>query len=196
MPRDILVVENFDIHAVPVNYQWSGYSTDSKEYKEMNFLKVGMDNLAVYICSEENGVALGDYLSKYVIKQPFIRDMEAIFSPGYDYWFFKAWEQAAQDYSELDEWVHKIVDLLVSSALIARFKVQETVYFSFSELALYEEKPLPRRLIQQMETICKDSLIAFCEQYYADYGDMKELLSIETGTWATSVIGRFVQMNK
>ena len=30
---------------------------------------------------------MGDYLSKYISRKNFIRDMETVFFPGYDYWF-------------------------------------------------------------------------------------------------------------
>jgi hypothetical protein len=188
-----IIPQDFSAEAVPINYLWSGYATNSAEFKEANFLKMDSNGLAIYVCSEENGVALGNYLSKYIIKQSFIRDMESVFSPGYDYWFFKAWEQAAPDYSELDAWVHNIVDLFVSSNLITRFKSSDTEYFAFSELTAYEEKPLPDVLIQRAETICNEALIAFCEQSYADYGDTEELSSMDVSSWGTEIIDRFIQ---
>ena len=193
MLNNILFPKEVDWNSVPVDYQWSGYSANSEDFKAINFLKIEADGLPVYICSSENGVALGDYLSKYIIKQQFIRDMESVFSPGYDYWFFKAWEQAAPDYSELDAWVHNIVDLFVSSNLITRFKSGDTEYFAFSELAAYEEKSLPDVLIQRAETICKAALIAFCEQSYTDYGNTEELSSMDVSSWGAEIIDRFIQ---
>ena len=195
MPTTI-IPKDFYVEAVPVNYLWSGYASNIAEFKEANFLKMDSNGLDIFICSEENGVALGDYLSKYIIKQQFIRDMESVFSPGYDYWFFKAWEQAAPDYSELDAWVHNIVDLFVSANLITRFKSGDTEYFAFSELATYEEKSLPDTLIKQAETLCKDAFIAFCEQSYADYGDTEELASMDVSSWGAEIIDRFIQAHQ
>lgn len=187
-----IIPQDFSAEAVPINYLWSGYATNSAEFKEANFLKMDSNGLAIYVCSEENGVALGNYLSKYIIKQSFIRDMESVFSPGYDYWFFKAWEQAAPAYSELDTWVHNIVDLFVYSNLITRFKSGDTEYFAFSELSTYEEKSLSDALIKQAETLCKDALIAFCEQSYADNGDTEELSSMDVSPWASNIIEQFI----
>ena len=191
-----IIPQDFSAEAVPINYLWSGYATNSAEFKEANFLKMDSNELAIYVCPEENGVALGNYLSKYIIKQSFIRDMESVFSPGCDYWFFKAWEQAAPDYSELDAWVHNIVDLFVSSELISRFKSGETEFFAFSELATYEETSLPDALIKQAETLCKDALLAFCEQSYADYGDTEELSSMDVSPWASNIIEQFIHSHQ
>lgn len=188
-----IIPQDFSVETVPIDYLWSGYAADSEQFKETNFLKINTSGACTYICSEENGVALGDYLSEYILKQPFIRDMESVFSPGYDYWFSKAWEQASPEYSELDIWVHNIVDLLISSDLISRFKSGNTEYFAFSELATYEEKSLPDALIKQAETLCKDALIAFCEQSYADYGDTEELSSMDVSSWGAEIIDRFIQ---
>ena len=192
MPTTI-IPQDFPEEAVPIDYLWSGYAADSEQFKKTNFLKIDTNGASIYICSEENGVALGNYLSEYIFKQPFIRDMEAVSSPGYDYWFFKAWEQATPDYSELDTWVHNIIDLFVSSELISRFKSGDTEFFVFSELAAYEEKSLPDVLIQRAETLCKAALITFCEQSYTDYGNTEELSSIDVSAWGAEIIDRFIQ---
>ena len=191
-----LIIASFIEDLVPINYQWSGYSSNREEFKKMNFWRTDIQGVPTYICSEENGVALGEYLSKYIFKAPYFRDMESVCSPGYDYWFFKAWEQATPDYSELDIWVHHIVELLVSSELVARFTVSNTEYFAFSDLAMYEVDPLPEVLILQVERICKDDLLAFCEEYYADYGSADELSSIDVSPWAAGIINQFIQSHK
>lgn len=191
-----LVAEDFSAEAVPIDYLWSGYAADSEQFKETNFLKLDSSSASTYICSEENGVAPGNYLSEYIFKQQFIRDMESVFSPGYDYWFFKAWELADPGYSELDTWVHNVVDCLISSDLITRFESGGKEFFAFSELSLYEEKPLPDTLIRQAETLCKDALIAFCEQSYADYGDTEELSSLDVSPWASNIIEQFIHSHQ
>ena len=191
-----LIAKSFNEDEVPINYQWSGYSANCEEFKKINFLKIDIQGISTYVCSEENGVALGDYLSKYIFKSPYFRDMESVFSPGYDYWFFKAWEQAQPNYSELDVWVHHIVELLVSSDLVARITVGNTEYFAFSNLTIYEEKALPDAVVLQGEKICKEDLLEFCEQSYADYGNADELSVVDVSPWAADIIKKFIQSHK
>ena len=194
--NNIVIPEFFDENSVPVDYQWSGYSTDSKEFKETNFLKINIDGLPTYICSEENGVALGDYLSKYIFNQPFFQDMETVFSPGYNYWFFKAWEQSLPEYSELDSWVHQLVDLLISAGLIVRFESANTTYFAFSDLSAYEDQPLPDHLINEAKRICEKALVAFCRQSFTEFGSIEELLNLDIGAWAAQIIGTLVDAHR
>lgn len=196
MSNVFLVSESFENDAVPIDYLWSGYAADCEQFKETNFLKIATSGLPIYVCSEDNGVALGEYLSEYILKQHFIRDLESVFSPGYNYWFSKAWEQASPGYFDLDTWVQSIVDLFVSSNLIARFKSDGTEFFAFSELATYEENLLPDTLISQAEAICKDALIAFCEESYVDYGDTEELSSMDVSRWAQNIIEQFIRSHQ
>lgn len=186
------IPEHIDWDTVPVDYQWSGYSSNCDEFKCANFLKVDTVKLPVYICSFENGVALGDYLSTYIFRQDYIQDMEAVFSPGCNYWFYKAWEQGAPQYEELDPWVHHIVELLMDSDLITLVQQGDASYFVFSDLATYESAALPTSLIDAAKTICEQELTAFCQQSLDDCGSTDELPLLDVSEWARSIIQHFI----
>ena len=192
MLSNIQLPEGFDWDIVPIEYQWSGYSANCEEFKAFNFHRIETDGNPLYICSSENGVALGDYLSKYIFKQSFIRDMEAVFSPGYDYWFFKAWELAAPNYEELDLWVHHIVDLLVASDLIACVEFDNCSYFAFSHLCDYESQILPTTLLDEAKAVCEKDLLSFCQQSLDNCGSTDELATLDVGAWADTIIQRFI----
>lgn len=180
---------------VPTFYQWSGHCHSSSEFKEQNFLKLTDSEKDLYVCSEEIGVALGDYLATYILKQDFIRDMEEVFAPGCNYWFFKAWEQAAPQYEELDSWVQKIVDLFVANGFIIRFKRANTEYFAFSDLAVYEDNLLPTTLVEKITNICEASLLQFCERHLAEHRSAEGLSNIEVSEWGASIISNFTKNN-
>ena len=192
MPENIYIPEHFDFDAVPINYQWSKYSANCEDFKANNFLKLETAEFPTYVCSAENGVALGDYLSTYILRQPFVRDMEATFSPGYDYWFFKAWEQAAPHYDELDKWVHKIVDLLIDAELITLINWGDNDYFLFSYLCTYESQDLPSAVIETAKASCEEELITFCLKSLDDYGDTDALALLDVGDWAGAIIQHFI----
>ncbi len=143
---------------VPTNYQWSGYSKNAEEFKKYNFLLVKEGNEHIYICSSDNGVGLGDYLSNYIFKQDYIDELESVYSPGCDYWFFQAWEKAEPWYEELDDWVQGIIEMLILRGYIARIDKEDTAFFVFSDLTQYEETAIPRELIEESKKICDKSL--------------------------------------
>lgn len=192
MFNNIQFSKEVDWSAVPVNYQWSGYSANSEEFKTINFLKIETDEHPIYICSAENGVALGDYLSKYIFKQNFIHDMESVFSPGCNYWFFKAWEQALPQYEELDPWVHYVVELLIDSDMIDCIENDDDTYFVLSHLCDYESQLLPTSLIDAAKTVCERELLSFCQRSLEDFGNTAELTALDVGIWAGSIIQHFI----
>lgn len=185
----------FDEGRVPAFYQWSGHCQSSSEFKDQNFLKLTVSEKDLYICSAEIGVALGDYLATYILKQDFIHDMEEVFSPGCNYWFFKAWEQAAPQYEELDSWVQKIVDLFVATGFIIRFKRTDTEYFAFSDLDVYEDDLLPTTLVEEITNICEASLLQFCERHLAEHCSTEGLSNIEVSEWGAAIISNFTKNN-
>lgn len=183
---------NFDYDLVPINYQWSEYAENSYEFKSFNFLPVEYNGVKIYICSEENGVALGDYLANYIFCEGYIRDLESLYSPGMDYWFYKAWEQAEPYYDELPLWVHRLVELLITAGYISRITYNDTDYFVFSDLVKFEHQPLPENLLNEASEICKLSLVEFCEQYLIDYGNMDDLARFDVSDWAEKIINEFI----
>lgn len=122
---------SFNANDVPINYQWSGYCKNSTEFKKYNFFETSCEDNTVYICSCDNGVALGDYLSNYIFCQPYMHDMENVLSPGYDYWFFQAWERAEPYFDELDEWVHDVVNHLMNNGYINRITCADMEFFYY-----------------------------------------------------------------
>ena len=183
---------SFDYDLVPINYQWSKYSEDSDEFKGFNFLLVEHSGVKHYVCSEENGVALGDYLANYIFCERCIRDLESLYSPGMDYWFYKAWEQAEPYYEELPVWVHRLVELLITAGYISRITYNDAVYFVFSDLVKFEQQSLPDNLLNEVAKICRLSLVEFCEQFLADYGSTDELTEFDISDWAERIINEFV----
>lgn len=177
---------------VPVNYQWHGYVKDSYEFKNCNFLRIEQNGKTYYVCSSENGVALGDYLSNYIIRDSCVWDLESVFSPGMDFWFYKAWEQAEPYYEEQPKWLHQLVNLLVSEGLLTRINRDSGEYLVFSDLESFEEQPLTSSIKAQVQIICRASLIDFCEEIFSDYGSTKELTEYDVSEWGAAIINEFV----
>lgn len=182
----------FDHDLVPINYQWSKYSKDSDEFKSFNFLLVEHSGVKHYICSEENAVALGDYVANYIFCEGCIRDLESLYSPGMDYWFYKAWEQAEPYYEDQPVWVHRLIELLITTGYISRITYNDTDYFIFSDLAEFEKQSLPDDLLNEVAEICKLSLVEFCEQFFIDYGNADELAGFDVSDWAKKIINEFI----
>ena len=183
---------SFNANDVPVNYQWSGYSKDSTEFKKYNFLETSCGESIVYICSHDNGVALGDYLSNYIFCQPYMRDMENVLSPGYDYWFFQAWERAEPFFDELDEWVHDVVSYLIANGYVQLVTFADTEFFVISEIVKYETQLLPEKLVIEVEKICEAALLKHFKEYLdenAEEFDETVMLG-DGGEWAESILSK------
>lgn len=197
MSNEIVNLNNvqFDEKDVPTFYQWSGYSKDVGEFKKYNFLRVINGEKSIFICSSENGVGLGDYLSNYIFNQQFIYDMENVFSPGYDYWFLQAWEKGDPQYDELDYWVQEIVEFLIHKGLIVQIKKNATSYFIFSDLCSFEETPLPNELIEEIEVICRKNLWQhFEDNVDSDSYDVFDCtIQNEAGEWAYSLFQAYIK---
>ena len=183
----------FDADKVPTFYQWSGYCQSVSDFREHNFMKNSVAGNEVYICSEENGVGLGDYLATYILRQPFIQDMEMVFSPGCNYWFFKAWEQSAPFYEDLDDWCQQIVELFISRGLLARVNQTDTDYFVFCDLIAYEDTKLPDDFIDDIRQVCEAALLQYFAQVMENYGDSDELSIGDAGEWAEALLHRFME---
>ena len=184
---------DFDEKSVPIDYCWSGYVQDSSEFKNHNFLKVINGEVSSYVCSAENGVALGEYLSKYIIKHNCIWDLEAVSAPGINFWFYKAWEQAEPSYGDLPEWVHNLVEFFISEKLIARIDCNDNEYFTFSNLVSFESQDLPSAIQSHVLNICRTSLIKFCDNHFSDYGSTEELTEFDVSNWAESLIKEYIE---
>ena len=182
----------FDPEIVPTFYQWSGYAKDINEFKSCNFLQVEVsDGSTAYICSDENGVGLGDYLANYILKQDVISEMENVYSPGYDYWFFQAWEASLPFYEDLHEWVQKIVEFLIEEQYIFQVRKGNPEYFVFSDLAKYEEQDIPISMATHIEKICEDCLLRFFIEELDDYGP-DDVPTGEGGDWAVSILQKAI----
>ena len=183
---------NFNADDVPTNYQWSGYCKDSTEFKKYNFLETSCGDNTVYICSCDNGVALGDYLSNYIFGQPYMRDMENVLSPGYDYWFFQAWERAEPCFDELDEWVHDVVNYLLTNGYIQQVAFTDTEFFIISKIVKYETQILPERLVVDIERICEAALIKHFNEYLTENAEEfdEDAMLGDGGEWASHILSR------
>lgn len=183
---------DFDEELVPINYCWSGYVEDSAEFKNSNFLEVVHEGISFYICSAENGVALGEYLSKYIIADNCVRDLESVSSPGIDFWFYKVWERAEPDYVDLPEWVHKLVELFISEKLISRVNRSDNEFFAFSSLVSFEEQTLPSTIQTRVLNICRTYLMKLCDEHFLNYGSTEDLTAFDVSNWAATIINEFI----
>ena len=183
---------SFNANDVPINYQWSGYCKNSTEFKKYNFLETSCEDSTVYICSCDNGVALGDYLSNYIFCQPYMHDMENVLSPGYDYWFFQAWERAEPYFDELDEWVHDVVNHLMNNGYINRITCADMEFFIISEIAKYETQVLPEQLVVDVERICETALIKHFNDYLTENAEEldEDAMLGDGGEWAAHVLSK------
>lgn len=184
---------SFYTASVPTEYTWSGYCSDIETFIDANFLAQKCNGETVYICSAENGVALGDYLSNFALLMNCVNDMERVLSPGYDYWFFKAWEQALPDYEEQDSWFIAVVELLISKGLITTVTVEETTYFVFSAGEDFKTGIRSDETLAEIERICETALQSHFQTIWEDYGDIEEFDHIEASDWALTVLERFIQ---
>ncbi len=184
-----LTLLKFNESDVPVNYQWSGYSKSSVEFKEYNFLKIESEGKNVYICSYENAVALGDYLSNYIFNEECICEVELILSPICEYWFFQAWERVETHFEDLDKWCQNLINYLISKGYIASVSVESSQYFVFSDLVDYEHAPLPDEVIEETEKICEAALLNHFEEYYGNSIDECDDESVlgDSGEWALQI---------
>lgn len=177
-PLDI----SFNSELVPTEYTWSGYVNDVEEFKKRNFLQVKVDNTQYDICSSENGVGLGEYLSRYIFKQDYIYELENMLSPDFNFWFFRAWEQCIEDYSELDSWIKRIVEMLIDY----RFIIKQGVFFVLNGLSRFEGRELPSEIIDSAKKICEEALYELFEEN--GYENIEELPISSANDW---IVGAF-----
>ena len=184
---------NINENDIPVNYQWSGYVKNVEEYKEYNFLSVVAGEENIYICSSDNGVALGDYLSNYIFNHQYIYEIENVLSPGYNYWFFQAWERAEPWYDSLDDWMRNIVEYLIEKEYIYRLNKDDSTYFILSEIIKYEKQPLPESVLLDVEKICETSLLKYFEDNFENDDESfdENALLGDGGEWAKNVLEKF-----
>ena len=170
-----MILNDIDINCiqfddVPVDYLWSGYAHSVEKFKEYNFLCLDYGKDRLYVCSSDNGVALGDYLSGVIYRGQVISDMERIFISDMDYWFCLAFECNASEYDQLEDWFKSVVELLIQKGLIRRVSWNGTDFFLFSDLANYEDDSLPQELIDETKSVCKKHLLERFEERFVEEG--------------------------
>jgi len=190
------IIENlkFNIDDVPTEYTWSGYTKSANEYVDNNFLAVESNKGSIYICSLENGVGLGDYLSNYILKQECVFELECVLMPGYDYWFFQAWEKCEPCLEDLGDWIKKIVGMFIREGLIVRFLNDDTEFLAFSELRELETSQIAEKLAVETNIICEEAVMEHLQTQWDDYGeDVSELTIGDGKEWAQALLDRFIK---
>ncbi len=152
----------FDKENVPMEYVWSGDVKTVEEYKKWNFMTIKKNDLSILICSSDNGIALGEYLLRYLIRNSCVDNIEALLSPDCDYWFNQGYEKAEQRFDELDDWVQAIIQFFIDSGDIIRIDVENDIehssFFVTSTLQKYEREELQEPLVEQIKKICEDAI--------------------------------------
>lgn len=186
--NDELRIVDFEIEEVPLEYQWGGYCQTAKEFKDWNFLKVDDGGDVVFVCATENAVALGEYLSRYILKVPFISDMEDVISPECDYWFFLACEQLRVADSEQDDWFRDLLEMLITEKYISKIERAGSEFYLFKELAQFEKENIPDELVRSTEEVCRYALKRYFEEKITDYGKLDESSVGGGGEWAKEIM--------
>lgn len=157
----------FDEDSVPTFYQWSGYVKSVDEFKRYNFLSTTIDDHEATICSADIGVAMGDYLSTYILKSPIMWDLEGLLGGSIAYWFYKAWEQA-EPYFDDQGWLIDIVQVFIDRNLIIRISGDRADYFCLIDFSRFEDCNGLDDVLPQVNEICSNSLATILSERIVD----------------------------
>ena len=138
-----LGILGFNEEDVPVDYCWPGYCSSMDEFKERNFLIQDFNGHKILICSNENGVALGNYLSGCIVTD-YMGELEVFISNSmsYDYWFCMAFE-CCENYDQLEDWVKDIIELFIQKKAIIPIPEGKRDYFALVDTYEYEDGNCP-----------------------------------------------------
>lgn len=180
--------------SVPIDYCWSGYTNNTKEFEEANFYRIIDKEHNFLICDSENAIALCDYVSNKILKLQCVWDTENIFSPGYDIWFFHAWEMMISTLDELPQWIQDIIKCLIDAGIILRCNVSEQEYFILVDSEQYLNNEFPVEFAEKIERICQKGVIEFWNECLDEVdGNTEELSEPECGIWGQKLFELFVE---
>ncbi|MBT3375775.1 MAG: hypothetical protein HN976_31820 [Lentisphaerae bacterium] len=149
------------------NYQWSGYADmyeGEADFTRFNFGSGRISDEVCYLCSVENGIALLEYIDRYVLECERFAELEQCLIEEMDYWFFLAWESAMTDYNDLPDWCHSIVELYIQKGYIFRACIETDQYEE--EFFIFKKDDL-KRCTQDIEEILRVALVE-CREEKAD----------------------------
>jgi hypothetical protein len=159
--QDIINSLNIDLKDIPVDYCWSGYANDTKDFEEANFYRITSGRHKFLVCSSENAIALCEYVSNKILKQQCVWDTENIYSPGCDIWFMYAWEMILSSLDELPQWIQDIIEFLITLEIILRCNIDEQENFVLVDPEYYLNNEFPVELTKKIEHICQKAVIEF-----------------------------------
>ena len=181
----------FDQKELPVFYQSSSSVEDVFEYKKCNFLDRDVNGHNVLLCSGDIGVALADYLTKYVIKKDFIKDIKSLFSPDVDLWFYLAWGCASSEYAALPDWMHDIVSILKNDHKIAECPTERGAVYALIDFPQYEKDGFSEELVDEIRAACRKSFLNFLEESYDTSSGVWMSLSEGMGPWGDEILHEY-----
>jgi len=178
-----------NIGDIPVDYCWSGYVKSREEYEQKNFYVWFDGEQKNIICSDENAVALCDYISNYLLHSDVISDMESIFSPGYNQWFFLAWEQCITNLEECPQWIKDIFSVLVEVGVISTTSNEGISYYAILNVDNISNDSLPKNTNDKIEKLCKKNVNKYWEEAVESED---ELIEPECNEWGMRLYREFV----
>jgi hypothetical protein len=151
------------------NYLWGGYATGWEEFRQFNFRECHIDGQLHFMCSEENAVALLEYVETRSARLKGLQNLMECLGSEMDYWFMLAWECGMASYQDLPDWCQEFLDLCVKqrriiSCNIATEDLDDDVFIfserSVSEISGEDFEDLSRRALVE----CLEARVEFLEE--------------------------------